>query len=216
MNIRNKCGFQSIYIALCCKKSSILEKYEINNLDDFINLLVHGNEKYLSLFDTFRDNYDFFDDIGISLSSEEKNFLKKMLDYQYEILTKDNKGVISYFFTLVSIYLNIKINIIFSEDNNNNDFNKNFFLFHNDVNNFLIKNPYNIITIKLTKGHADYEPLSEEKHIYDELNKIHQKKLIYLEELSDDIYIFPNEEELEKIIDSWKDDEFISMILKNT
>ena len=60
-NPNEMCGYESIWIALVCKKSHLVKKYNLNRMEDLYMLLRYGNDNYPSLFEeknvkTFYEN----------------------------------------------------------------------------------------------------------------------------------------------------------------
>ena len=47
----NKCGYESLWIGLKCKKSNLIDKYNLTQMTDLYKLLRYGTEDYPSLFE---------------------------------------------------------------------------------------------------------------------------------------------------------------------
>jgi hypothetical protein len=155
------CGFESIFLALSCKKSALLERYKINDLDDLKNLLIHGKDGNQSLHDTFRthpflglsDCHAKAEERGISV---QKEWEKELDHFQHVMIYEE--GVTMWFFAMVSLYFNIHIVL-------NGDCEPSLV----ELINRQIRNPSHIITLEREPGHVAYQPLDDEKTTYDKI-----------------------------------------------
>ena len=103
-DIRNiKCGFVSLYKSLVCRKSVLLDTFNIHSITDLYNLIMFGNENRSSMFDALKTEYWIAEYIRLP---EHKWQL--YLDFSKKRIIETG-SVIQGFQLLVAVYLNIHI-----------------------------------------------------------------------------------------------------------
>jgi len=166
---RNKCGYISIWIGLKCKNSVLIEKYNLEDFSDLMNLLHNGSELINSLYEENNVKI-YYDTLSISQKHAFDFFKEKFLN-------DTNHFSVSYFyFITISIYLNIKI-ILIDENDNELDEPNNLIIYGLNLLNLI---PKDNIKIKLSNHHAEYSPEDSEIDTYQFLkNKLDKRSLHY-------------------------------------
>ena len=98
---RNKCGYESIWLGLKCKDSSIIEKYKLYEIADLYKLFRYGNNEYPSLYEN--------ENVKKIINSKGDNFRQLCYEFKAERLDKDVDGAWEILPLLASIYLEICI-----------------------------------------------------------------------------------------------------------
>jgi hypothetical protein len=192
----NKCGYESIWVALKCKKSSMIDKYNLTDMKNVYTLLRYGNNQYPPLFE--EKNVKTFLEICPAKTK------KLCEEFKSEILDMGHGSVWKCYFMLVSIYFNI--GIILMDENKEKLENESALL--NYILNSLELNPEETIRLHLTPNHVEYMPEDNELEIFENLTKKSNiDKLIYDEiiaqnEFNTAIDCNPNiDDEFESILD---------------
>tara|TARA_Y100000389_G_C17467788_1_gene527294 strand:- start:1919 stop:2464 length:546 start_codon:yes stop_codon:yes gene_type:complete len=163
MNLTNpidKCGYESIWMALKCKKSPLIHKYNLNKMTDIYELLHGHNDKYPKLFEDKNVNkfYEKFHKKSKDLRDFKTEFNKKG--------STINEGAIwNCFFPLVSIYFNMELIIKNKESDTIYNTNKVF--------DFIsLPRQKRILNVNLLKSpnHIEYIPEEHEKNIFKKLD----------------------------------------------
>ncbi len=103
-DIRNiKCGFVSLYKPLVCRKSVLLDTFNIHSITDLYNLIMFGNENRSSMFDALKTD-DWIAEY-IRLPEHKWHWY---LDFSRKRIIETG-SVIQGFQLLVAVYLNIHI-----------------------------------------------------------------------------------------------------------
>lgn len=164
-NPSKMCGYECIWIALVCKKSHLIKKYNLNNMEDLYMLLQYGNDNYPSLFE--EKNVKIFYE---NCSQEIKNKIDHFKNNYF--LKNETACYYSYYF-LISIYFNIEIILHADKDK-----------FKIDTYQMFYEIPEQFIHLKHTKGHVEYIPEYNEMTIYNQCKKnINTTKRMYEEYL---------------------------------
>lgn len=168
----NKCGYESIWIALNCKNSPLLDKYYMPNMLDLYTLLRYGDCKHPSLFQ---------DKNIIKLYNILSNNLKKEFDnFKNRLENTENGYVPTCYYELISIYFNIEI-ILMDE---NNEIRKET-IYIQEILRVLKLKPTETIKLCLTTNHVEYIPEKNEIVQYNKLKKdINEIKKKYEETIS--------------------------------
>lgn len=170
-NPNEMCGYESIWIALVCKKSHLVKKYNLNRMEDLYMLLRYGNDNYPSLFEeknvkTFYDN----------CSQKTKNSID---DFKDNLFFKNETAIPSIYYFLISIYFNIEIILHLSDEYKNDKKKVNTYKMFYQI-------PEQFIHLKQIIGHVEYIPEYNEMVIYNQCKKdSNLTKMIYDEILCD-------------------------------
>lgn len=166
---RNKCGYESIWLGLKCKDSSIIEKYKLYEIADLYKLFRYGNNEYPSLYEN--------ENVKKIINSKGDNFRQLCYEFKAERLDKDVDGAWEILPLLASIYLEI---CIFANPIKSKTEKKNR-LVKQALEECNIQ-PIETIELEYTidPAHIEYIPLKSEENIYKELKeKINKKRIIY-------------------------------------
>jgi len=167
-NPNDKCGYESIWIGLKCKKSDLLEKYKLQEMTDLYKLFRNGNDEYPELFEN--ENVKKF------IESKGEEFKKLCLEFKNERLKKNKDGVWEIFPLLASLYLEIKLSASNNDDRKKNQ-NR---LLEKTLEDYDIK-PKEELLLEYSPLHVEYKPLEIEQEIYEnEKKKLNIKKETYL------------------------------------
>lgn len=200
INPNDMCGYESIWVALQCKKSSLIEKYELNQMTDLYKLLHYGNDKFPALFEN--------DDIKKLYEILPPGVTKILNEFKNEQFNSDSTAIWKCYFYLVAVYFNIHL-ILIDENNLILERESNII---KDLLNKLGLPILETINLKITKNHVEFQPDENEIEIFEKLKRrINSSKVIYEEiqidhfdlydsDDSDDSDISINYSELEKIL----------------
>tara|TARA_B110000008_G_scaffold267316_1_gene294321 strand:- start:18162 stop:18764 length:603 start_codon:yes stop_codon:yes gene_type:complete len=167
-NPNNKCGYESIWIALYCKNRDLIDKYDLNNHIDLYRLLRSGNTRFPSLFE--EENVATFYERS---STRVKNIFD---EFKNERFHADNGAVWKCFWPLVAIYF--KIEIILIDQNKQKMESETRSIKH--ILGTLGMEPEKKITLHLTPGHVEYVPEDNESDLFKKLKyQINNEKLKY-------------------------------------
>ena len=97
----NKCGYVAIWIALLCKKSHLIDKYNITKATDLYTLLRYGSDQYPSLFE--EENVKKFYE---KCSDNDKKYYD---EYKKRLIDGLDGTTHAPYFVLVSLYFNINL-----------------------------------------------------------------------------------------------------------
>lgn len=153
-NPENKCGYESMWIALQCKKSPLINLYNLNNHVDLYILLRHGNTIFPSLFE--EENVKTFYE---QCSNNVKNIYD---EFKNERLYTDNGAVWKCFWPLVAIYF--KIEIILMDQNKQKMETETRLI--KELLDTLGLHPKEKIRLHLTPGHVEYIPEDNEIELF--------------------------------------------------
>lgn len=105
-DIRNiKCGFVSVYAPLECKRSPLLQTYEIHSIIDFYDLIMFGNKNYESMFESVKHEVWVRNYLPIS---KTRCAWESYLEDSWEQIVETGQ-VVRGFQLLVAVYFNIHI-----------------------------------------------------------------------------------------------------------
>ena len=161
----NKCSFESLYIGLKCKNSSLLMKYNIEDIKDLYKLCKDGNDTNPSLLNhnRIKEIYNNSPEIG-----------KKIIDEISYKLQNDINGFNQFIFVCFALYFHIHIHFF-----ENGEFNEEMSGINKNI-----ENPNEIIKVQFTSKHVEYVPENEnEQKIYDEI-KINIDQIIVNKDIS--------------------------------
>jgi hypothetical protein len=178
MNERNpndKCGYESIWIALYCKNRDLIDKYDLNNHIDLYRLLRCGNTRFPSLFE---------EEKVATFYERSSTRVKNMFDeFKNDRFHTDNGAVWKCFWPLVAIYF--KIEIILIDQNKQKMESETRSIKH--ILGTLGIDPEEKITLHLTPGHVEYIPEDNENELFKKLKyQINNEKLKYDEIVNTD------------------------------
>ncbi len=165
----NKCGYESLWVALKCKKSTIVDTYNLSNMLDLYKLLKYGSEKHHSLFSE-TDVIRFY--------QMYPKYVKKELDmYRHRLENTDNGLVPPCYFLLVSIYFNIKLVIVDEMDQVLRESTS-----IKNIMDTLGLDPTETIKLYYTPNHVEYLPENHELELFNKIKReITEIKLVYEE-----------------------------------
>ena len=170
-----KCGYESLWVALKCKHSSLIEKYYLSNMIDLYKLLRYGNEEHPPLFEN-KNVKRFYEMYPEYVKKELNNF-------KYRLEKTDNGMVPPYYFALISIYFNIKIIIV---DELGQILRESTSI--KKIQNSLGLYPKETIKLCYTPNHLEYIPENTEIIIFNKLKeKIKNMKKKYEEVICEKI-----------------------------
>jgi len=165
----NKCGYESLWIGLKCKKSNLIDKYNLTQMTDLYKLLRYGTEDYPSLFE--EDNIKKM--MKTMCSNKDITMFE---DFKNERFNKNKSAVWKCYFLLVAIYFNIEIILMDKDKNELKELSNKI----KDTLNILKLKPNEKIRLHLTPNHVEYLPQNNEIEIFENLKKnITIKKDIY-------------------------------------
>ena len=204
-NEQGLCAFRSIYLGLKCKQTKLFQLLDIFSFQDFYNLILFGNNKKKSLLNNFKNN-NFY------LREEFNNkamkfFLNNFLTKNLQIL-KDTGSTHTTLIILISIYFNIKINLI---KENGKIFNDKLEKLYKIFKNYKV---YHVLNINITSNgnHVYYKNNPKETSIFNFNNQKINNELRN-KQLTDNlekINYFINNPLLDK-----KQEKYIETFLKN-
>lgn len=155
----NKCGYESIWVALKCKNSPLIDKYNLIKMTDLYSLLRYGNNQYPSLFE--QENVKKFYE---KRSERDKNMFDEFKNERFNT----NSGVIWHcYYPLIAIYLNIEI-ILMDKNEKKLEMESSLIKYALDESEL---NPEERIILHLTKYHVEYMPEDNEIEIFENLKK---------------------------------------------
>lgn len=207
VDLENKCILTAIYCGIYYNKKTLLKKYEINNIYDFIDLLLNGNGKYKSLCSELNDKLDIIDELwketltNLDLDRFDQNFINYYENGNNMLLKINKKIEEGHIYFDLPFYVGIYFNLHFKEITINNQ--ENFVL--NNWNNKIILNPEAVITLhtcrKNDKLHQFYKDDFEEieKGIINDNNLFEELNHFNIGNNFDSGYDFENCEDYKKL-----------------
>ena len=175
-NPNEMCGYESIWIALVCKKSHLVKKYNLNRMEDLYMLLRYGNDNYPSLFEE-KNVKKFYE----NCSQKLKNSID---DFKDDLFLKNETAIEFPYYILISIYFNIEIILHLTDECK---------VIHNTEDDKIKINTYQrfyqipeqFIHLQQTIRHVEYIPEYYEMTIYNQCKeRTNLTKLVHEENLA--------------------------------
>ena len=156
----NKCGYESIWIALKCKNSYLIDKYNLIEMIDLYKLLRYGSEEFPSLFE--EENIKKFMETICP-----KEFKVHIEDFKNERFYKNKGAIWDCYYLLVAIYFNIEIVLMDKDKNELEDLSNKI----KETLNILGLEPNEKIRLHIIPRHVEYLPENNEIEIFKNLKK---------------------------------------------
>jgi hypothetical protein len=174
-----KCGFVSLYVPFVCRKSLLLEKYDIRSIHDLYNLIMFGNEEHCSMFEALKMESWIAEHL---LLPEHK--WQWYLDYSKKRII-ETCAVIRGFQLLVAVYLNVHI-VMHPNTQKYKDANE-LERANEEVSQLQtamqhITDPIETIDISLEPEHVEYLPRPEEESSCETIGKQLMNKHFWADE----------------------------------
>lgn len=166
-----KCGFVSLYMALVCRKSVLLEKMNIQSIIDLYNLIMFGKGKQCSMFEALKTESWIAEYIPPLTKHHWQGYLifcKKMIT--------ETGGVDPIFHLLVAVFLNIHIVLHpnaekFKDDDELEKFKTYKLICCIEKGMKHITDPIETIIISKEPSHVEYIPQPKENRCYETIYK---------------------------------------------
>jgi len=169
-DIRNiKCGFRSLYLALVCRNSPVLTQFGISSIYDLYTLIIHGNDRHSSMFETMCTQSWLADHLPLPYNCTWHYYL-----VLYKKLIIETGGVTEEFLIMAAVYFNL--HIVLHIDAQYYADTKQLERDRERVCNVRmmmsrITNPTDTISLSFQPKHLAYIPLPEEKNIFETVHR---------------------------------------------